>query len=110
MRFSLKEKEVSLFEEILIEFCTTDMSSNKREVVYNLLNQVTHERYKGISSKQKDAAIKATKVRVSKAKNKIENAINMLRLRNIEITTYTVSKESGCSFNTCKKYKEFWEK
>lgn len=46
----------------------------------------------------------ATKHRVSATKEKIINAINILRLEDKEITTYAISKVSGCSYNTAKKY------
>ncbi len=46
----------------------------------------------------------ATKKREHTAKAKIINAINILRLEDKEITTYAIAKESGCSYNTVKKY------
>ena len=57
------------------------------------------------SFKQKKAAAKATSIRSKKAKEKIENAVNILRLENKNITQYSVAKVSGCSINTVRKYK-----
>lgn len=56
------------------------------------------------SYKKREATIKATEVRSKKAKDKIENAINLLHLENKAITHYSIAKESGVSFNTVKKY------
>jgi uncharacterized membrane protein len=47
---------------------------------------------------------RATNARTQKAKEKIENAINILRMENRPITIYSVSKESGVSYNTASKY------
>lgn len=61
------------------------------------------------SEAQKKAAANATKKRIETARIKIENAINILRLENKKITEYAISKESGCSINTVKKYRDFIE-
>lgn len=54
---------------------------------------------------KKQSSIKeATKHREHTAKAKIINAINILRLENKNITVYAIAKESGCSYNTVKKY------
>ena len=46
----------------------------------------------------------ATRARSKKAKEKIQNAVNMLRLQGDPITIYSVSKVGGVSYNTVKKY------
>ena len=46
----------------------------------------------------------ATAKRTANAKAKIQNAINTLKLYNKKITAYQIAKESGCSYNTVKKY------
>lgn len=50
------------------------------------------------------ATQKATKVRSDKAKEKIQNAINLLQLENKAITHYSISQTAGVSFNTVKKH------
>jgi len=50
------------------------------------------------------ATDKATEARTAKAKEKIQNAINILRMENKKITHYSISKESGVSYVTVKKY------
>ncbi len=54
---------------------------------------------------KKQSSIKeATKTRERVAKDKIINAINLLRIEDKPLTAYQVAKESGCSYNTVKKY------
>jgi len=55
-------------------------------------------------NKRSISASIATETRVKKVKEKIVNAINLLRLENKKITAYAVSKASGVSFPTVKKY------
>ena len=57
--------------------------------------------------KQREATKKATKIRQQKAKEKIENAVNILRMENKPINNNSVKRVSGCSINTVKKYTEF---
>ena len=47
---------------------------------------------------------KATETRMKRVKEKIINAINLLRLEDKKITAYAVSKASGVSYQTVKKY------
>ena len=56
------------------------------------------------SKKKIESAKRATEIRVKRVKEKINNAINLLRLENKEITPYSVAKIAGISYNTAKKY------
>jgi len=47
---------------------------------------------------------KARKAKTSKVKEKIQNAINLLRLQGKPINAYQVSKMSGVAYNTARKY------
>ena len=58
------------------------------------------------TEKQKKSAQRATKARSDKAREKIENAINLLRLESKDINCNSVAVVSGCSINTVRKYKE----
>jgi len=58
----------------------------------------TEELYKGVRS--------ATDSRTKKAKEKIVKAVEELGAEGKNITVYSVSKKSGVSTNTIKKYKE----
>jgi len=57
-----------------------------------------------ISDKKYSAAKSATEARTKKAKDKIQNAINILRMQNKKITHYSIAKEAGVSYVTVKKY------
>ena len=50
------------------------------------------------------AADKATAARTAKAKKKIQNAINILRMENKKITHYSIAKTAEVSYTTVKKY------
>ena len=56
------------------------------------------------SIKKSIAAEKATEARITKAKEKIQNAINILRMENKRITYYAISQTTGVSYATVKKY------
>lgn len=56
------------------------------------------------SAKKQIATKKATKVRSDKAREKINNAINLLQLKNKPITHYSIAKTAEVSFNTVKKH------
>ena len=56
------------------------------------------------SSAKYSAAITATEARTAKAKEKIQNAINLLRIENKKITHYSIAKMAGVSYLTVKKY------
>lgn len=56
------------------------------------------------SIKKMAAADKATEARTAKAKEKIQNAINILRMENKKITHYSIAKTAGVSYLTVKKY------
>jgi len=56
------------------------------------------------STKKAIATEKATEARTKKAKEKIQNAINILRLENKKITHYSIAKTADVSYVTVKKY------
>ena len=56
------------------------------------------------SQKKQESAQRARAVLQAKTKEKIHNAINLLKLEGKEITAYRVAKEAGVSYNTAKKY------
>jgi len=47
---------------------------------------------------------KARAIKTTKTKEKIQNAINLLRLQGKPINAYQVSKLSGVAYNTARKY------
>lgn len=46
----------------------------------------------------------ATEARTKKAKEKIQNAINLMRLENEKLTYYSIAKKAEVSYLTVKKY------
>jgi len=56
------------------------------------------------SYKKKECTKIATKVRQDKAKKKIQNAINLMKLEGKKLTLYSIAKESGVAYQTVKKY------
>jgi len=58
------------------------------------------------SQKKIESAHRATAIRQQRAKEKIQNAINLLKLEGKEITAYSVAKTAGVSYNTARKYLE----
>jgi response regulator of citrate/malate metabolism len=50
------------------------------------------------------ATKKANEKKISTSLKKVENAINLLRLEDKEITAYAVAKVAGISYNTASKY------
>ena len=49
-------------------------------------------------------AKKATTAKINKTKEKIQNAINLLRLQGEEINPYRIAKLANVSYNTARKY------
>ncbi len=56
------------------------------------------------SPKKVESAKRASKIKADKAREKVINAVNLLRLQGEEITPYKVAKTAGISYNTAKKY------
>ena len=69
-----------------------------------LVKKVENPRLIKESEKKELAALNATRIREKRTKDKIQNAINILRMENKEITPHRVSKVSGVSFQTAQKY------
>ena len=56
------------------------------------------------SKRKVESAKRASEIKANKAKEKVINAVNLLRLQGEEITAYKVAKTAGISYNTAKKY------
>jgi len=56
------------------------------------------------SKKKIESAKRASEIKVKRAKEKVQNAVNLLRLQGEEVTPYKVAKIAGISYNTAKKY------
>ena len=100
MKITVFGYEISINKALLEDENTPDDLKKAIEVIehYGLKAKSTE--------KQKKSAERATKVRSEKAREKIENAINLLRLESKDINCNSVAVVSGCSINTVRKYKE----
>ena len=100
-RIDLQKDEIMTLLEVLadVDIAKVNISS---------LNQIKQkaENPKRIkrSWRKSEATKIATEARIKKVKEKIQNAVNILRMENKEVTAYQVSKASGVSFVTVKKY------
>jgi Fic family protein len=56
------------------------------------------------SPKKVESAKRASKIKANRAKEKVINAVNLLKLQGEHITAYKVAKTAGISYNTAKKY------
>lgn len=100
MRLTLNDDEVL---ELMKAIASPQKAKPNLELYSKIKKQFDADISRDITKKQ--LSIKeATKSRQDTAKAKIINAMNMLRLEDKNITAYSIAKESGCSYNTVKKY------
>ena len=95
MRITLNDDEV---QELMKAISKTNYS------LYTKLQKQYNDDINRDITKKQSSIRHATTQRQHTAKAKIINAINILRLENKNITVYAIAKESGCSYNTVKKY------
>ena len=93
MRLTLTEDE--------IEYILTKIT--KKELRKKIQHQLDADQARDKSNKLKSVN-KATKIRTQRAKHKIQNSMNLLRLENQKMTYYSIAKYSGVSYATVKKY------
>ena len=99
-RLDLDEVDIQLLQKYINsikgeESCTT---------FNELKEKVNNPKVINWSAKKSNSARTATKVRTQKAKEKIQNAINILRMENKKLTHYSISKQAEVSYLTVKKY------
>ncbi len=108
-RIDLSKGEYEIFKEY-VDFTNIEKANNnlKEEDDYNIfeviLNKLNNPKIIKHSNKKISAIQKATLSRSNSVKNKINNAINILRLENKQFTHYSISKTSKVAFQTVKKY------
>jgi len=99
--------EVRLFLTIEdYEYIKELLKKRGKKSVYENFNNAIEEYEERIKSK-KEATKKASEAKVKRVKEKINNAIQVLKFMNKKITIYQIAKEAGISFNTAKKYKDY---
>ena len=97
MRISITKEEVQNIIDLLCK------DEKYEELIIKLETQLKKEP----SLKLTNAPKKATQTRVNQAKEKIINAVNMMRLEQKKINLNSVAKEAKVSYNTVKKYSKF---
>jgi response regulator of citrate/malate metabolism len=76
----------------------------KESIEVTLLKKLNNPKEIEYSLKKVTATREATESRTKAAKEKIQNAINILRMENKKITHYSIAQTCGVSFTTVKKY------
>ena len=81
----------------------------KRKAKKNVINNFiqAQEDYLKRTANKRTATAKATEQKVKRVKEKINNAIQLLKFMQKKVTPYTIAKEAGISYNTAKKYKDY---
>jgi len=98
MRIKIKESVITIPDKLIAQIDQLDIETA------NAINTLLRKGKRIISQKKQETAKSALKVKVSRTKEKIQNAINLLRLQGQPINAYQVAKLSGVSYNTARKY------
>ena len=98
MRIKIKESILTIPDKLISQLNDLDVETA------NAINTLLSKGVRIISQKKQDTAKNACKIKVSQTKEKIQNAINLLRLQDKPINAYQVSKLSGVAYNTARKY------
>ncbi len=98
MRIKIKNSVLTIPDKLISQIDDLDIETA------NAINTLLRKGERIISQKKQDTAKEALKVKVSRTKEKVQNAINLLRLQAKPINAYQVAKLSGVSYNTVRKY------
>jgi Fic family protein len=98
MRIKIKDNVITIPDRLIKEIDQLDIETA------NAINVLINKGERIISQRKQDTARSALKVKVHQTKEKIQNAINLLRLQGKPINAYQVAKLSGVAYNTAKKY------
>jgi hypothetical protein len=111
-RLDLQEHEIEFLKSVVEDIKNKyekshDLEDDEQEKLFyanELLQKVNNPKKIKYSGKKGNAAEHATEVRTKRAKKKIQNAINILRMENKKLTHYSIAKTAGVSYTTVKKY------
>jgi Fic family protein len=109
MRVSVFGVEMTIPNKLLDkldEFDYDKLSNDEKELFNAVSKLVTKGKViitDGESNKRKNAK-KATTVKVNKTIEKIQNAVNLLKLQGEEVNPYKIAKIANVSYNTARKY------
>ena len=100
MRVKILDIEMTIPNKLLEKVEKLGENEPVREALENLLKnaEVIENKKKAENTK------KATETKKLKAKEKVQNAINLLRLQGEEVNPYRVAKIANISYNTARKY------
>jgi len=98
MRIKIKDSILTIPDKLISQLNELDIETA------NAINTLLAKGERIISQKKQDTAREALKIKVSQTKEKIQNAINLLRLQGKPINPYQVAKLSGVAYNTARKY------
>jgi hypothetical protein len=109
MRLTLNEEEYKTLQQLIqnAHACAANLfDENEKTMLEDISRRIDTDAAKPVSLKKKNATKEATLKRIKEAKNKISNAVNMMRFENKKITITAIALEAGVSYNTVKKYKD----
>ena len=98
MRIKIKDSILTIPNKLIDDIDNLDIETA------NAINTLLKKGKRVISQKKQDTAKAALQIKMTKTKEKIQNAINLLKLQNKPINPYQISKLSGVSYNTARKY------
>ncbi len=98
MRIKIKDSILTIPDKLISQLDELDIE------IANAINTLLNKGERVISQKKQDTAKNALKIKISRTKEKIQNAINLLRLQGQPINAYQVAKLSGVAYNTARKY------
>ena len=98
MRVKINESVVTIPDKLIKNMDKLDIETA------NAINTLLRKGERIISQKHIENANKALQAKTSKTQEKIQNAINLLRLQGEPINPYRVAKLSGVAYNTAYKY------
>jgi Fic family protein len=107
MRVKVFDIEMTVPNKLLDKLDSMDMeklTDNEKELVSAINKLVTKGKVLNYNSNKLINAKKASKAKMNKTKEKIQNAINLLRLQGEEINPYRIAKTAKISYNTARKY------
>ena len=110
MRLTLNQQEYTTLKRLIIEannqHCAKFLSKEEWSTLLTIAERIEQTASKPITEKKRNATKEATQKRIREAKNKISNAVNLMRFENKKITIASIAKEAGVSYNTVKKYRD----
>jgi len=110
MRLTLNQEEYQTLQRLIQNTNNQKHSDilNDEEwsTILTISERIEKTAAKPITEKKRNATKEATRKRIKEAKNKISNAVNMMRFENKSISIASIAQEAGVSYNTVKKYKD----